>query len=644
MDEAQDTSPDQWAIIEALSAEFFAGDGSGSTADKDGLARTIFAVGDEKQSIYSFQGADPTGFARMADRFGETLQALDQAWRDIELEVSFRSTPAVLRFVDSVFANDNARKGLAAADTAPAHIAYRQQAPGLVVRWPIIEPPDQEDVHPWQSPVGAPRPDSPLNLLATRIADELRHWFDTGRKLAGHDRMVRPGDVLILLRSRGAKLDALVRALKSRAIPVAGADRMVLNDQIAIMDLMALGDWALFPHDDLSLATLLKGPFCGLTEVQLFALAHHRKGDLWTKLNEVADNSPGSIEAMARDWLAPLIPAAAKLRPFDFYALVLEQKDGRKRLLSRLGPQATDPINEFFARTMTFERGRTASLQSFLHAMRQDRSELKRDMEKSDDAVRIMTVHGAKGLEAPIVIMPDLMSPPLKQKLPALLPIINSAGKADTTDLTPPVWRKNEAESDPITRKAADHYLENERAEYRRLLYVGLTRAEDELYLCAYKGKQTSREQKWQDYLEVPEPDAVEPFPFLEGEAERLVNRDEVDTDSPAPADQDKPSQPPVAAMTAAPLPHWALGAAKPERPDVRPLAPSALLPYEGADKAATANSPLASAPEWEGDAPSPLKRGDIAASIVGSAARYCPQGSARGCKAHPGPACTRLV
>ncbi len=606
VDEAQDTSPDQWAIIEALSAEFFAGDGSGSAADKDGLARTIFAVGDEKQSIYSFQGADPTGFARMADRFGETLRALDQAWRDIELEVSFRSTPAVLRFVDSVFANDIARKGLAAADTAPAHIAYRQQAPGLVVRWPIIEPPEQEDVHPWQTPVDAPRPDSPLNLLATRIAVELRHWFDTGRKLAGQDRPVRPGDVLILLRSRGAKLDALVRALKSRAIPVAGADRMVLNDQIAIMDLMALGDWALFPHDDLSLATLLKGPFCGLTEEQLFALAHHRKGDLWTKLNEVADNSPGSIEAMARDWLAPLIPAAAKLRPFDFYALVLEQRDGRKRLLGRLGPQATDPINEFFARTMNFERGRTASLQSFLHAMRQDRSELKRDMEKSDDAVRIMTVHGAKGLEAPIVIMPDLMSPPLKQKLPALLPII------DTSDLTPPVWRKNEAESDPITRKAADHYLENERAEYRRLLYVGLTRAEDELYLCAYKGKQTSREQKWQDYLEMPEADAVEPFPFLEGEAERLINRDEVDTDSPAPADQDKSSQPRKAAMTPAPLPHWALGAAKPERPDVRPLAPSALLPYEGADKAATANSPLASAPEWEGDAPSPLKRGTL--------------------------------
>lgn len=599
VDEAQDTSPDQWAIIEALSAEFFAG--AGSRPDDTPISRTIFAVGDEKQSIYRFQGADPSGFARMADQFGSTLMALDQVWRDIELEVSFRSTPAVLRFVDSVFEDDTARRGLAAGDAAPAHIAYRQHAPGLVVRWPVIEPPEQKDIHPWQSPVDAPRPDSPLNMLATRIADELRHWFDTGRILAGQGRAVRPGDILILLRSRGAKLDALVRALKSRAIPVAGADRMILNDQIAIMDLMALGDWALCPDDDLGLATLLKGPFCGLTEAQLFDLAHGRKTTLWERLNEFADTTPGSIEAAARDWLSPLIGAAAHLRPFDFYALVLEQSEGRKRLVGRLGQQAVDPINEFFARTMNFERGRTASLQNFLHAMRQDRSELKRDMEKSDNAVRIMTVHGAKGLEAPIVIMPDLMSPPTKQKMPALLPL----GAPD--DLIPPVWRKNEQESDPVTRAAAADYLEAEHAEYRRLLYVGLTRAEDELYLCAYKGKQTSKENKWQDYVSRPAADHTEPFAFIDDDAERLINKDEGN-----PVTPDKPDAPKTATFGPAPLPNWALANARTERPDARPLAPSSLLPFEGDEDAPTANSPLVAPPAWEPEAPSPLKRGTL--------------------------------
>lgn len=605
VDEAQDTSPDQWAIINALSTEFFAGDGIRNTDDPLVRPRTIFAVGDEKQSIYRFQGADPSGFARMAEKFGDSLKALEQTWRDIELEVSFRSTPAILRFVDSVFEQADAHQGLSASGGGTKHIAYRQDAPGKIVRWPMIDPPEKQEDQPWLSPVDAAHPGTPLNLLAKRIAQELRDWFNKGRILETKNRPVRPGDILILLNTRASKMTALVQALKNENIPVAGTDRMVLGEQMAVMDLMVLGDWALFPDDDLSLATILKGPFCNLTEDQLFDLAHNRAGTLWAALQDKADQNPGGIYAAARDWLASLPAKAALLRPYDFYAHVLDQKQGRKLLIWRLTHQAIDPINEFLARTISYEARRTASLQGFLHMMRQDMSELKRDMDRSDNAVRIMTIHGAKGLEAPIVILPDLLSPPQKRQLPDLLPL---PGKGEGSPL---LWRKSEKQNDALTNDAANAFMDEELAEYRRLLYVALTRAEDELYLCGYKGKKSAGAHVWADYVATPEPDRTELFNLVDGDdgkSERAIFEDQIEATAPGTStthtDEFKP----------APLPHWAMANAVPEKPDTRPLAPSALANETDGTvfgNTGPTNSPLTTG-VVDGDAPSPLLRGTL--------------------------------
>jgi ATP-dependent helicase/nuclease subunit A len=470
VDEAQDTSPKQWGIIRAVVAEFLPG------GSRDNTRRTLFVVGDEKQSIFSFQGAAPLAFAENRDHFRKLHEKSDTPFSIEKLDFSFRSAAEVLLAVDTVFRQPDAFRGLTSDETWPVHQALPDAAPGEVEIWDLIAPDDKDDSKEgWDAPFDKTRETSPAIKLAAKIARTAKKWCAHG---------TRPHEVLILVRQRGALFEAVIRALKGEGIAVAGADRLVLTDHIAIMDLLVLGDALLLPEDDLALATVLKSPLFGLDDDQLFTLTYGRKAPLRAVLRVKAGDDP-TFAAAAR-MLDDLAGKARARSPFDFYAYVLGALKGRKHFLARLGVEAADPLDEFLNLALDYERRATASLQGFLNWVRAAQSEVKRDMEVGRDEMRVMTVHGAKGLEAKNVILaestttrPEGAFPPrlLTAAIPGAAPGANALiwGVAKDKDAGPMV--------DARTRT-----LDESRNEYRRLLYVAMTRAAERLVVCGTKG------------------------------------------------------------------------------------------------------------------------------------------------------------
>jgi ATP-dependent helicase/nuclease subunit A len=477
IDEAQDTSPEQWDLVRALSAEFFAGQGARDSR------RTVFAVGDAKQSIFSFQGAEPESFAAWAEELAERMKEIGRPFTTLPLHLSFRSAPAVLALVDRVFAGP-AREGL--GETEIAHRAHRSGAAGLVELWPVFETETGDDPDPWTPPLERHDRKSALDRLAEHLATTIHGWI--GREpLPSRGRTVRPGDIMLLVRRRNALVEAIVRGLKTRGVPVAGADRMRLTEQIAVMDLIALGRFLVLPEDDLSLAEALKSPLFALDDDDLFALAWQRQGTLWRSLQAKAPERP--VFAAAATLLGELLARADFLPPHEFYAELLSARGGRRRLLQRLGPDAADPLDEFLGQALAYERQHAPSLQGFLHWLERGETEVKRDPEQQRDEVRLMTVHGAKGLQAPIVILPDTCQTPQPR-----------GGLLWTADAM--LWSPRVALDDPVAATARADAKAAERREHHRLLYVALTRAEDRLYVCGYAGVNGVQEGCWYRLVE----------------------------------------------------------------------------------------------------------------------------------------------
>ncbi|MEJ2124730.1 MAG: double-strand break repair helicase AddA [Alphaproteobacteria bacterium] len=496
VDEAQDTSPAQWALVNALTDEFFTGEGA------DERPRTLFAVGDEKQSIYSFQGAEPRRFAEAGRDFSGRARAAGDAWHQAPLTLSFRSTRAVLGAVDLVFADPTRTPGLS-ADAAAAsaakvrHDAHRAEDGGLVELWDPEIPDEHDSVSAWEpfaEEAGAP---PPAVQLANRIARQIRHWLDVGEILVSKNRPVRAGDILILVKKRNPFAAPMVKALKDHGIPVAGADRLRLTEQLAVMDLMVLGDAVLLPQDDLSLATLLKSPAFTFTDDDLFAIGYDRPGTLWTALLTRADDGDArAAEAVSR--LERWREEAANAKPFEFYMARLENDGLRNALISRLGPEAADAIAEFLNLALQYEASAAPTLQGFLHWLRISAPEIKRDMEQARDEVRIMTVHGAKGLEANIVFMADTCSTSAAKRgglilLNAEFPLSHGAQL--------PIWALPGAAQVPQIEAAHEAIQTTEREEYHRLLYVAMTRARDRLYVAGFEGKNGRNKGCWYDLV-----------------------------------------------------------------------------------------------------------------------------------------------
>ncbi len=562
VDEAQDTSPEQWEVIAALADEFFAGEGARETP------RTVFVVGDEKQSIFSFQGADLRTLEAMRAHFRDRVESAARKWREVGLGLSFRSTEAVLEAVDAVFARPAARDGVAFADHVIAHASHRKGHAGTVELWPLVTPRADEPAAPWTPPVTRTERDSPRTRLARHIAHTIDRWITSGEGLAARGRLIRPGDVMVLVRTRTGFVAELVRALKGLGVPVAGADRLVLTDHLAVMDLVALGEFLLLPADDLTLATVLKGPLIGFDEDDLFALAYDRgKSNLWRTLVRRRRERPAF--ARAHEALSGLLARADFTPPYELFAGVLGAGAGRRKLVARLGPDANDPLDEFLTLALAYERGEPPSLQGFLHWLRAGDVEVKRDLEHGRDEVRVLTVHGAKGLQAPVVFLPDTTSLP-QARGPQLLWYGDDGDEAL-------LWPGRGANDEARCRAAREAMRAREVQEYRRLLYVAMTRAEDRLYVCGWQGRNAIPEQCWYRLVESALAEGAEPFDFdgaeaaprgwAAGQGWRIVGRQTRD------AEADDARCAPEA--TPESLPRFARTPPEPEPAPPRPLAPS---------------------------------------------------------------------
>jgi len=485
VDEAQDTAPEQWEIIRLLSQDFFAG-----LSAREDLTRTIFAVGDEKQSIYSFQGANPQDFSENGRYQARRAMHAEKLFRRESLAFSFRSTPDVLQAVDGVFSLPQNYKGLSAENEPTVHDAIRIHDQGYVEYWQAFSGEEQAEPDDWTE--SAAPPADPAALLAQSIVRTIAHWLDSGEILAGRGRPIAPGDIMILERKRDSFIHILSRELKSADIPVAGADRLKLTDHIAVQDLMALGNFVLQPRDDLSLAALLKSPLFGISEEQLLDIAAGRKGTLWEALLDKAEKTD-------------LIECCQKLQSwrnffdikpvYEFYSKILAEDGGRRRFLARLGAEAADILDAFLDYCLAAQKTGLPGLQVFLHDLSENSPEIKRELDQSRGEVRIMTVHASKGQEAPIVFLADGGGAIWHSShAPCLLPypVSEEARRADQS--LPPQIRLWLPKADYKTREISailDRLKMQAEEEYHRLLYVGMTRAEDRLIVC---GRHKARE------------------------------------------------------------------------------------------------------------------------------------------------------
>lgn len=484
VDEAQDTSPAQWQVIERLAQEFTSGTGARSD-----ITRTIFVVGDKKQSIYSFQGADPAEFDRMRDEFADRLKASDHALQDLSLEYSFRSSPAVLNLVDETFKN-HASAGFPEANR---HIAFHDQMPGRVDLWPVVDPTPKPEKDDWFDPVDRIADTHHTKILATRVAQEIRRMIDSGATIATSkdddgkfaQRKVREGDFLILVQRRSDLFHEIIRACKTEGLAIAGADRLKVGAEMAVRDLAALLSFLATSEDDLSLATILRSPLFGWSEQALFDLAHRRvpRQHLWEALRKRREEFPDTL-AMLDD----LRRNADFLRPYDLIERVLTRHEGRRKLLSRLGGEAEDGINALLSQALSYEKSAVPSLTGFLQWMETDELEIKRQMDSASNRIRVMTVHGSKGLEAPIVIMPDTGRRIIKTDAPIV----------DVDDTA--IWNAAKDVSPNRLNTARDAMAAKLEAERLRLLYVAMTRAEKWLIVAA-AGELGKDGKSWYDTI-----------------------------------------------------------------------------------------------------------------------------------------------
>lgn len=496
VDEAQDTSPEQWTIVRALTDEFLSGQGA-----KD-VARSLFIVGDEKQSIFRFQGADPTGLARARNYFSKRLEEAGLTYINATLTSSYRSAPEIISLVDHVFSSPLAYAGLSSEAAPTTHQTERSKAKGYAEFWPLAaaNPDKHQSAH---------------HVLAEHIAAQIKSWIDTRTFLPEKKRAIEAGDIMVLVRTRGGVMYPLARALKRLKVPVAGVDRVHLLDELVIHDLLAFADILLFPDDDLMLAGLLKSPLFEVNEDTLFQFCYERIGTLWQALSGHAPSQ------LLSDFRAKVDYAS----PFALFSELLEVRGVRKRITGRMGEEMDELLDEFLEQCLIYEKSHTPSMQGFLNWMRAGDSAIKRDMEQAGSAVRIMTVHGAKGLQAPIVFVADTTSMPSLQ---------NDIHWHAHGSYTLPLMSTKAAEESALLQATKQRFLADEMDEYRRLLYVALTRAEDWLIVCGAEHNKGARDDTW---YRLAEP-AFHTLGRKEGERWLIGESPAPSTDAAAPTPQ----------------------------------------------------------------------------------------------------------
>lgn len=487
IDEAQDTNPAQWEIVSKLLEEFTSG------AGQSDVERTLFVVGDEKQSIYSFQGAAPEMFERMRTEFKDRLESAEKKLVTEDMITSFRSTKTVLSFVDDVLSLPEAARGL--GHHIKPHTVHRRNQAGRVELWPLFRAEKKgQEVDGWAPPLAIAPIRTPGVRMAESIAATIEKWLENEEILESSGRPIRPGDILILVRTRTALVAQIVKALKTRSIPVSGIDRLVLNKALVVQDLLALGQTVLLPLDDLTLATVLKSPLIGLSEEALFDMCAGRSASVRDVLNR-------SRHTDIAAYLDRLEHRAARVTAYDFYNEILQApcpahaESGLKAILSRLGEDCLDPLDEFLNSAILHERDGGGDLSSFIHETGRVDAELKREMENAAGAVRIMTIHAAKGLEAPIVFLPDTLK--TNSGLRGAEKLIWPQQQEEGGALPLPLYASRKDLECKAYSRLADQQRARQEEEYNRLFYVALTRARDRLILMGAENGKPAAPASW---------------------------------------------------------------------------------------------------------------------------------------------------
>ncbi len=460
VDEAQDNSISQWKIITNLCDEFFAGNDE---------KRTLFVVGDVKQSIYRFQGANPHLFNYMQQYFHTKTGGRD--WISCQLEKSFRSTPEVLMLVDRIF--NNFRAEISFNDNEIKHVPHRENDQGYIEIWPALPRRKEKEQQALQIPLTCKEGYTIADrLLAQTIANRIHNWLNEGRILVAKDRHIEPRDIMVLVRQRNVLVDYIISELKKANVPVVGRDYFRIMDYIAVQDLIALAEFLLLQANDLALANALKSPLFNFTEDDLFNIAYDRKEhSLWERLQD--------YHGVIYSELNYLINLSYSESPLTLFTHIL--RTGKKKFAARLGLECFEVLDEFMNLVLQFEN---PSLQAFVQWIKENNPEIKNDMQSERNAVRIMTIHKSKGLQAPIVFLVDTNTVPRNSESIIF----------DGTEV--PFWcgKNNNAYCDQVKReKKLEDYN-----EYLRLLYVALTRAEDELYILS---KEPVQKGSWYDLI-----------------------------------------------------------------------------------------------------------------------------------------------
>lgn len=573
LDEAQDTGPDAWEVIESPLDEFFSGNGA-----KERI-RTFFAVGDQKQSIYSFQGADAALFNEKEKDLAKRIGAA-QPYENVPLKASFRTTAAILDFVDALFASVEVVESV--SDIRPLiHLCTREGEAGFVELWPLVKKAEKTYPNPWDAPLDATPADSPPKRLAGEIAALIADWLATKKILESQGRPIEPGDIMILVQSRGALFSEIIRALGAARVPVAGADKIKLTEDQGVLDLVSYARATLYEGDNLSLAETLKSPFFGVSEESLYDLAAGRENArLWSELRlrqaERAEWARAFAEISAARTIALNDGAAA------FFTHILETgaRSGWLRLTERLGAPCREPIEEFLRQAHDFETSNPRSLRLFLDAIITSGAEVSREASEPGPTVRVMTAHKAKGLEANIVFLIDAHRPPQINKAGNLVAIRGPHGDEI------PALAIGDTKENSILSGAFDRKKRLMREEYRRLLYVAATRARDRLYICGHQSGRTDphkpplADRSWHALAEVAFDGLgakVEDIgERLDGRARRLASLQTrvVETKSSRAGSRDKEAAPEC------------LSRAAPPEARQRRLSPSQLVPQDERDAA----------------------------------------------------------
>ena len=570
VDEAQDTNAAQWDIIRKLTEEFFSG---GVEADE--RWRTLFTVGDFKQAIFGFQGTDPEQFEKVRKEFKnradelvkaeesiELAERRARAFRDVSIDASFRSAQPILDVVDAVI-GEIGHSAIGLPEPPPPHVAHHGDRPGLVELWPPFAVEEADD----DADEGEERwVELRDRQYAEELASRIERLIDEAPVLGSTERNLIPGDILVLVRSRGELASLLVARLFAKGVPVAGVDRLHLQEPLAVQDLLAAVRFVVQPADDLSLASLLVSPLIGWDQDRLCELAYGRQSTLWRALRDRAGE--GEEFGAAHEALAELLRIADFTTPPRFLETVLSgQMQGRRKLYSRLGMESRDAIDELMNSAIEFEQGEIGSLDRFLAWFSRGDVDVKRDPSAPANEVRVMTVHGAKGLQAPVVILADSTADPARLgRTPVVLDVPTGEG------LAPVLRPRKEERCFPF----AELIEEEERRglqEHWRLLYVALTRAADRLIVAGV----APREKK----------DGSDPRPancWHRAVQNGLAAAGAVAADSADGVklvygrdEQVKARQPKPAAGDRIEVPAWAAAPAPPEARPPRPLAPSAL-------------------------------------------------------------------